>query len=104
MYSPLVKNSKYLSSLIPAYAHTYIDFDVIVDEPFRAVLLHSPGRKPWVNYWNTFIEPQRGEALIGRKKYGLFGNETKSVSYQLDILLLHLLREETLADAGFPLR
>ena len=24
------------------------------------ILLHSPGRKPWVNYWNTFIEPQRG--------------------------------------------
>ena len=28
--------------------------------PARAILLHSPGRKPWVNYWNTFIEPQRG--------------------------------------------
>ena len=21
-----------------------------VDEPFRAILLHSPGRKPWVRY------------------------------------------------------
>ena len=28
--------------------------------PARAILLHSPGRKPWVNYWKTFIEPQRG--------------------------------------------
>ena len=28
--------------------------------PARAILLHSPGRKPWVNYWNIFIEPQRG--------------------------------------------
>ena len=28
--------------------------------PVRAILLHSPGRKPWVNYWNTSIEPQRG--------------------------------------------
>ena len=31
----LGKNSKYLSSLIPACAHTYIDFDVIVDEPCK---------------------------------------------------------------------
>ena len=28
--------------------------------PARAILLHSPGRKPWVNRRNTFIEPQRG--------------------------------------------
>ena len=28
--------------------------------PERAILLHSPGRKPWVNRRNTFIEPQRG--------------------------------------------
>ena len=28
--------------------------------PVRAILLHSPGLAPWVNYWNTFIEPQRG--------------------------------------------
>ena len=25
--------------------------------PKGAILLYSPGRKPWVNYWNTFIEP-----------------------------------------------
>ena len=30
--------------------------------PVRAILLHSPGRKPWVNYWNTSISPQ-GAAL-----------------------------------------
>ena len=28
--------------------------------PVRAILLLSPGHKPWVNYWNTSIEPQRG--------------------------------------------
>ena len=28
--------------------------------PARAILPHSPGRKPWVKHWNTFIEPQRG--------------------------------------------
>ena len=39
---------------------TDIDFEHIVEEPFRAILLHSPGRKPWVNHWLTFIEPQRG--------------------------------------------
>ena len=29
--------------------------------PVRAILLHSPGHKPWVNHGNTFIEPQRGD-------------------------------------------
>ena len=28
--------------------------------PERAILIQSPGRKPWVNHRNTFIEPQRG--------------------------------------------
>ena len=28
--------------------------------PKGAILLHSPGRKPWVNCFHTFIEPQRG--------------------------------------------
>ena len=32
----------------------------------RAILLHSPGRKPWVNYWNTFMSP-KGAALPRRK-------------------------------------
>ena len=39
---------------------TDIDFDRVSEEPFRAILLHSPGRKPWVIIVNTFIEPQRG--------------------------------------------
>ncbi len=26
--------------------------------PKGAILLHSPGRKPWVNHWNIFIEPR----------------------------------------------
>ena len=39
---------------------TDIDFDRVAEEPFRAILLHSPGRKPWVIIVNTFIEPQRG--------------------------------------------
>ena len=37
-----------------------IDFEGVVEKPFRAILLHSPGRKPWVIIVNTFIEPQRG--------------------------------------------
>ena len=28
--------------------------------PARAILLQSPGRKPWVNRRNTFIEPCKG--------------------------------------------
>ena len=28
--------------------------------PERAILLQSPGRKPWVSHSYTFIEPQRG--------------------------------------------
>ena len=28
--------------------------------PKGAILLQSPGRKPWVNHWNTFIEPLQG--------------------------------------------
>ena len=34
--------------------------------PNGAILLHSPGREPWVNYCNTFIEPV-GAAL--RREY-----------------------------------
>ena len=34
--------------------------DENADKPCKGDTLHSPGRKPWVNYWNTFIEPQRG--------------------------------------------
>ena len=30
--------------------------------PKGATLLQSPGRKPWVNHWNTFIEPPTGAA------------------------------------------
>ena len=43
-----------------------IDFDVIVDEPFRAILLHSPGRKPWVCCLIHLLSP-KGEALPRRK-------------------------------------
>ena len=28
--------------------------------PARAILLQSPGRKPWVRHWYTFIEPCKG--------------------------------------------
>ena len=45
-----------------------IDFERIVEEPFRAILLHSPGRKPWVNHCLTFIEPQRGGTPIDKVK------------------------------------
>ena len=36
--------------------------------PARAILLHSPGHKPWVSYWNTFIEPQRGGTISPKSK------------------------------------
>ena len=32
--------------------------------PARATLLHSPGRKPWVNSQSTYIEPQRGGTTL----------------------------------------
>ena len=35
-----------------------------VISPNGAILPHSPGRKPWVNHWNTFIEPQRGGTSV----------------------------------------
>ena len=35
--------------------------------PVRAILLHSPGRKPWVNQLNTFFEPRRGGTLFRKK-------------------------------------
>ena len=31
--------------------------------PVRAILLHSPGRKPWVICYRIFIEPQRGGTI-----------------------------------------
>ena len=36
--------------------------------PARAILIHSPGRKPWVVIVNTFIEPQRGGTPIDKVK------------------------------------
>ena len=42
--------------------------------PVRAILLHSPGRKPWVNHGNTFIEPQRGGTTPNaRSQYSAIG-------------------------------
>ena len=46
--------------LLRRVRRTDIDFEGVVEKPFRAILLHSPGRKPWVIIVNTFIEPQRG--------------------------------------------
>ncbi len=37
-----------------------IDCCVRAISPNGAILLQSPGRKPWVNHWNTFIEPLQG--------------------------------------------
>ena len=36
------------------------ELDLSAESPERAILLHSPGRKPWVNRRNTFIEPCKG--------------------------------------------
>ena len=35
--------------------------------PVRAILLHSPGRKPWVNHWITFMSP-KGAAQLKRDR------------------------------------
>ena len=36
-------------------------YDVLSEmSPERAILIHSPGRKPWVNNQSTYLEPQRG--------------------------------------------
>ena len=43
------------------YWNEYVVFILLLlKSPNGAILLHSPGRKPWVNHWNTFIEPRRG--------------------------------------------
>ena len=34
--------------------------DQFAMSPARAILLQSPGRKPWVKCQSTYIEPQRG--------------------------------------------
>ena len=52
-----------------------IDCCVRAMSPKGAILLHSPGRKPWVNHWNTFIEPLQGRhfrASIGCGRYVVF--------------------------------
>jgi len=50
--------------------------------PNGATLLHSPGRKPWVNCFHTFIESQRGNTFSTNR------NTTK----QILALLVPLLR------------
>ena len=55
--------------------------------PERAILLHSPGRKPSVNYRNIFIEPQRGGTPL--RKQGLIAD----TSLLLDLAMIR--RERT---------
>ena len=45
---------------------TYILIGDYAKSPVRAILLHSPGRKPWVNCFYTFLSPV-GAALPRRK-------------------------------------
>ena len=40
--------------------------------PKGAILLQSPGREPWVNHCNTFIEPRRGGTSETIAECGLF--------------------------------
>ena len=43
------------------HTHLYFkDTHILVMSPERAILIHSPGRKPWVNNQSTYLEPQRG--------------------------------------------
>ena len=48
-------------------AHTFKSNNthILAMSPERAILIHSPGRKPWVNHRNTSIEPQRGGTTYG---------------------------------------
>ena len=38
----------------------YIDWGKTSKSPIGAILLHSPGRKPWVYSQSTYLEPRRG--------------------------------------------
>ena len=38
----------------------YIDWGKVSKSPIGAILLHSPGRKPWVYSQSTYLEPRRG--------------------------------------------
>ena len=38
----------------------YIDWGKASKSPIGAILLHSPGRKPWVYSQSTYLEPRRG--------------------------------------------
>ena len=38
------------------------------ESPTKAILLQSPGRKPWVNRRNTFIEPCKGGTFPTRDR------------------------------------
>ena len=38
--------------------------------PERAILIHSLGRKPWVNNQSTYLEPQRGGTHPQSKCFG----------------------------------
>ena len=38
----------------------YIDWGEASKSPIGAILLHSPGRKPWVYSQSTYLEPRRG--------------------------------------------
>ena len=40
--------------------------------PKGAILLHSPGRKPWVICYRTFIEPRRGGTSLRRVVCGRY--------------------------------
>ena len=52
--------------------------------PARAILLHSPGRKPWVKHWHIFIEPPTGAALPRRKADARAGSAAPT---ELNLLL-----------------
>ena len=38
----------------------YIDWGKVSKNPIGAILLHSPGHKPWVYSQSTYLEPRRG--------------------------------------------
>ena len=45
--------------------------------PNGAILLQSPGHKPWVNHRNTFIEPCKGGTFLTNAKPQTANNDTE---------------------------
>ena len=66
--------------------------------PERAILIHSPGRKPWVNNQSTYLEPQRGGTHPQSKCFG-----TRAVSATPTELIFFFVCVSPGCNEGFAL-